>query len=67
MFQIGGSKPHPQDEPAKPKRAPAAPRLVAVQVHLEPRQREKLALLGGEAWLREQIDEAKVPTVFGTE
>jgi hypothetical protein len=66
MFQIGGSTPHPK-EPAKPKRAPAAPKRVAVQVHLEPRQREKLALLGGEDWLREQIDQAKVPAVFGGE
>jgi hypothetical protein len=64
MFQIG-SNPHPEDKPAKGKRAPPAPRMVAVEVRLEPRQREKLALLGGDAWLREQIDQARVPTVFG--
>jgi hypothetical protein len=34
---------------------------VAVTVQLEPHQREKLARLGGDAWLREQIDGARLP------
>jgi hypothetical protein len=29
-------------------------------VKLEPRHREKLKLLGGDAWLREQLEKAKV-------
>ncbi|HZY19220.1 MAG TPA: hypothetical protein VFE82_12130 [Ramlibacter sp.] len=57
MFQIGGSGSPP---PAERKRPPAArkPPLVAVTVRLEPRQREKLELLGGDTWLRDQIDRA---------
>jgi hypothetical protein len=66
MFQIGGPHQSKKGE-AKPGKAPAAPRRVAVQVQLEPRQREKLALLGGDAWLREQIDAAKVPNAFGSD
>ena len=36
--------------------------LVAVTVRLEPRQRDQLVLLGGDAWLREQIERASAAT-----
>lgn len=63
MFQIGGGpKPPAPDKPAKtPKKTPA---FVAVTVHLEPHQRDKLALLGGDAWLRDVIDAADAGSVF---
>ena len=58
MFQIGGgSKPRP--EPAKPK-APRKPALVSFTVKLQAEQKQKYELLGGDAWLREQIEAAKV-------
>ncbi|MFL6691712.1 MAG: hypothetical protein ACJ8GO_02015 [Ramlibacter sp.] len=57
MFQIGaGSKPRP--EAAKPK-APRKPAMVSVTVKLQAGQKQKYELLGGDAWLREQIDAAK--------
>jgi hypothetical protein len=62
MFQMGGGH-APAKAAAKSKPQAKAPARVKVTVQLEPRQREKLALLGGEAWLREQIDQARVPTV----
>lgn len=61
MFQMGGGK-RAAAEP-KPK-APKKPALVTVTVKLEPRHRQKLELLGGEAWLREQIERAKLASPF---
>jgi len=58
MFQIGaGSK--PRSEAAKPKAA-RKPALVSVTVKLQADQKHKYELLGGDAWLREQIAAAKV-------
>ena len=53
--------------PAAAQRAPkpefeARPPLVAVSIELTPRQRDKLALLGGAAWLRDSIEKAGIPT-----
>lgn len=62
MFQMGGGKPPPSRPEPKP-RAERKPARVKVTVELEPRQRDKLAVLGGDAWLRERIDEARVPVV----
>jgi len=58
MFQIGaGSKRRP--EAAKPK-APRKPAMVSLAVKLQADQKRKYELLGGDDWLREQIDAAKV-------
>jgi len=58
MFQIGGgSKPRPEAAKAK---APRKAATVSVTVKLQAEQKEKYELLGGDAWLREQIDAAKV-------
>jgi hypothetical protein len=63
MFQIGAdSKPRP--EAAKPK-APRRPAMVSLTAKVEPRQKQKYELLGGDAWLREQIDAAKVDPFSG--
>jgi hypothetical protein len=35
--------------------------MVAVSVKVTPRQREKLARLGGAPWVRERIDKAREP------
>jgi hypothetical protein len=64
MFGMGGpTRPSPQKEKAPAARKKAAP--VSVTVKLTPAQRDKLELLGGEAWLREQIDQAQPPSPFG--
>jgi len=64
MFGMGSNaKPQPLAE-----KAPAArkkPQLVSVTLKLTQAQRDKLELLGGETWLREQIDEAQPPSPFG--
>jgi hypothetical protein len=65
MFGMGGSQAKAGGAGAKKAKAAAKPELVAVTVKLEPRHREKLKLLGGDAWLREQIEQAKVEAVFG--
>lgn len=55
--------------PAK-KTVPKAvrkPSLVSVTVKLEARQRDKLKALGGDAWLREQIDSASVTALAQSE
>ena len=57
MFQMGDGVKRPVAA-ARPKAA-RKPAKVAVTVKLEPRQREKLQQLGGDAWIREQIDQAK--------
>jgi hypothetical protein len=64
MFGLGGKDP----PPGKPQRAkaPKKPEFVSVQVKLEPAQKDKLALLGGDAWLREQIDKAKWEPPFSS-
>ncbi|HSW17241.1 MAG TPA: hypothetical protein VLJ86_08450 [Ramlibacter sp.] len=63
MFSMG-TKPT-KAETKTPERAKARkPTLVSVTVQLEPKQRDKLALLGGDAWLREQIDEANLASAF---
>jgi hypothetical protein len=56
MFQMGGGGKPSVPEPG-PK-GPWRPALVSVTFRLAPQQRDKLARLGGEAWLREQIDRA---------
>ena len=61
MFGMGGRKPQPQPTPEKqtpPARKAAA---VKVTVSLSRAQKDKLERLGGEAWLREQIDRAEEP------
>jgi hypothetical protein len=64
MFGMGGqAKPQPQAEKAPAARKKA--QLVGVTLKLTPAQRDKLELLGGEAWLREQIDQAEPPSPFG--
>ncbi len=63
MFGMGkGSKASPAPAAAKAAKKPAT---VAVTVRLEPRLRDKLELLGGDSWLREQLEKARVPAVFG--
>jgi hypothetical protein len=62
MFGMGG-KGAPAARQDKPRTA-KKPAMVSVTVKLEPHQRDKLALLGGEAWVREQIDKAKFESVF---
>lgn len=50
---------------APAQKAPAAkPKLVSVTVKLSPEQKEKLAELGGDAWVRERIDEASAAAAF---
>jgi hypothetical protein len=62
MFQIGGTpKPPAPGRKEKPARKPA---LVTVTVKLEPRLKEKFDLLGGEAWLREQVEQARIDSAF---
>ena len=65
MFGMGRSPPPPRAEdrkqPAPAKKA--AP--VRISLSLSAEQRDKLELLGGEDWLREQIDRAPAPQVFG--
>lgn len=64
MFGMGGT--HAKSTTAAKKARPAAkPELVAVTVKLEPRHREKLKLLGGDEWLREQLEKARLETAFG--
>jgi hypothetical protein len=51
----------PRSAPASRRAAVARralPALVSVTFRLAPQQRDKLAQLGGEAWLREQTDRA---------
>jgi hypothetical protein len=63
MFQIGaGSKQQPAAKKPKAARKPA---MVPVTVKLEPKQKQKFDLLGGDAWLRDQIEAAKFESVFG--
>jgi hypothetical protein len=65
MFGMGGAKPRTTTEKkaAGTKTTPAKKRaLVNVTLQLDPAQRDKLELLGGEAWLREQIDRAPSPS-----
>jgi len=63
MFGMGNKRqtaapaPVPKERPSSARRA--AP--VSVTVRLSPAQRDKLQRLGGEAWLREQIDAADEP------
>lgn len=63
MFQMGSGGTRRRADEAKPK-APKKPALVSVTVRLEPRHKQKLDLLGGEAWLREQIEQAKLASAF---
>ena len=64
MFGMGGS--HAKSSTTAKKARPAAkPELVSVTVKLEPRHREKLKLLGGDEWLREQLEKAKVQALAG--
>ncbi len=64
MFGMGGRK-GAADKPRAAAPRPAKKQaLVSVQVKLEPRHREKLALLGGDAWIREQIEQAKLASPF---
>ncbi len=58
MFSMGGKPARQEAKKPGPTKA-RKPRMVSVTVKLEPAQRDKLKLLGGEAWLREQIDEAE--------
>ncbi|MEO7547624.1 MAG: hypothetical protein ABIT82_04325 [Ramlibacter sp.] len=46
---------------AAPKKVARKPALVSVTVKLDAKRRDKLKTLGGDAWLREQIDAASVP------
>ncbi len=62
MFGMGGTGPKP--ETGKKARTARKPARVPVTVRLEPRQREKFELLGGEAWLRDQIEQARFESVF---
>lgn len=64
MFQIG-TKPKPSEKPEPAKAAdaerPAKPhRLLSVTVRLSAAQKERLAALGGDEWLRQQIDAAEL-------
>lgn len=61
---FGMSKPNAgsSQKDAKPRAAAAKKTaLVAVSVKLSAAQRDKLARLGGSAWLRERIDAAQPP------
>lgn len=64
MFGMGGAKPQTAPDKDKKDRPARKPALVSVTLKLEPAQRDKLELLGGEAWLREQIERAAAPSVF---
>ena len=59
MFQMGGGAKPPAPAPSHPK-TPWRPALVSVTLRLSPHQRDKLAQLGGEAWVREQIERAEL-------
>lgn len=59
MFGMG--KPPAKSAPAAKHPKRERKDWVDVSVKLEPHQRDKFALLGGDAWLREQIERAKVP------
>jgi|GEM_PF-6586286 len=63
MFGMGGkgAPPAPRPQRSKPEKNPV---LVTVQVQLEKSQKDKLALLGGDAWIREQIDKATPESPF---
>ena len=64
MFQMGSDgRSRRADEPKA--KAPKKPALVNVTFRLEARHKQKLELLGGEAWLREQIERAKLASPFG--
>jgi hypothetical protein len=64
MFGMSGK---PAPKPAEKKTEPAKKQaLVSVSIKLTPQQRDKLDLLGGDAWLREQIDAAKFESVFSS-
>ncbi|AEG93377.1 hypothetical protein [Ramlibacter tataouinensis] len=64
MFGMGGRAKPPAPAPAKKPKAARKPALVPVTVKLEPAQHAKFQLLGGEAWLRGQLDAAAVEVVF---
>lgn len=58
------SRPKPAPAPQKKAAAARKPARVAVTVKLDPAQRDKLELLGGEDWLRAQLDKASLPSPF---
>lgn len=59
MFGMGRST-APAPAPAKPKSVGKKAAPVPVTVRLEPRLREKFEALGGETWLRKQLEAAQV-------
>ncbi len=62
MFGMGGSGPKPPAVTDRKPQAARKPALVAATVKLEPDQRDTFEWLGGEAWLREQLDMSRVST-----
>lgn len=58
MFGMGKTPAKAAAAARKPK--PEHKAYVDVTVRLEPHQRDKLALLGGDDWLRRQIERARV-------
>ena len=65
MFGMGPSHQGKTAAPAKAARAPRKAAAVSVTVRLEPRLKQKFEQLGGEAWLREQIERARVEAADG--
>jgi hypothetical protein len=66
MFGMSKQAKAATGDAAKPGRAKAAATLevrdaslVGVEVKLSPAQRDKLQRLGGDAWIRQQIDKAR--------
>jgi hypothetical protein len=59
MFQMGGGDKRPEPKARAAAAKPA--RAVTVTVKLDAARRAKFESLGGEQWLREQIDRATVP------
>ena len=61
MFGMGRpTRPAAAPAPATRKAGARKAAAVSVTVKLEPRLRERFEALGGEAWLREQLEKAEV-------